>query len=163
MSIQNQTETREREYAGDSMDQDEIVVNDDDFEPVTQEVRPSVLVTAAPSGNGATASAAAGDQSPERGPNYLEAEDSAQANERWQRIQTDFVDDPRKSVAEAHELVGELTQRIVDAFAKERSDLERQWSEGDSVSTEDLRVCLQRYRTFFSRLLPSANGASAGR
>jgi hypothetical protein len=53
--------------------------------------------------------------------------------------------------------VGELTQRIVDAFAKERGDLEGQWSKGGDVSTEELRVCLQRYRAFFSRLLPSVN------
>lgn len=90
---------------------------------------------------------------------YLTNQTSTHATERWQRVQATFVDDPRKSVAEAHELVGDLVQRIVDAFAQERNELERQWSKGDSVSTEDLRVCLQRYRAFFSRLLPSVNGA----
>jgi hypothetical protein len=88
---------------------------------------------------------------------YLPGQDSLQANERWQRVQAEFVDDPRKSVSEAHELVSELVQRIVDSFTHERDNLETTWSRGDSVSTEDLRVCLQRYRTFFSRLLPSAN------
>lgn len=90
---------------------------------------------------------------------YLTNQTSSQVHERWSRVQADFVDDPRKSVSEAHELVGELMQRIVEAFAKERDDLEHQWSKGDSVSTEDLRVCLQRYRAFFTRLLPSVNGA----
>jgi hypothetical protein len=94
---------------------------------------------------------------------YLPEQTSSQASERWQRIQSEFVDDPRRSVTQAHELVGELTQRIVDAFAKERSDLERQWSKGDSVSTEDMRVCLQRYRAFFSRLLPSVDKLDANR
>jgi hypothetical protein len=89
---------------------------------------------------------------------YLPDQTSAQTNEKWQRIQAEFVDDPRKSVAGAHQLVGEVVQRIVDAFAQERADLERQWSKGDDVSTEDLRLCLQRYRAFFSRLLPSMNG-----
>jgi hypothetical protein len=89
---------------------------------------------------------------------YLPDQTSAQAHEKWQRIQAEFVDDPRKSVAGAHQLVGEVVQRIVDAFAQERSDLERQWSKGGDVSTEDLRICLQRYRAFFSRLLPSMNG-----
>jgi len=89
---------------------------------------------------------------------YLPDKASGAAGERWQHIQTEFVDDPRKSVTEAHQLVSELTQRIVDAFAQERDALEQQWSKGDSVSTEDLRVCLQRYRSFFSRLLPSVNG-----
>jgi hypothetical protein len=78
--------------------------------------------------------------------------------ERWTRIQGKFVDDPRNAVGEAHELVGELVQRITDGFAEERGRLESQWSKGDNVSTEDLRVCLQRYREFFSRLLPAVNG-----
>lgn len=94
----------------------------------------------------------------ELGTPHLAEQDSSQMNDRWQRIQAQFVDDPRKSVGEAHELVGELVQRIVDGFANERSGLERQWSEGDNVSTEDLRLCLQNYRQFFSRLLPSASG-----
>jgi len=88
---------------------------------------------------------------------YLPEQSATQAGERWRQVQAAFVDDPRKAVTEAHELVGELTQRIVDAFARERAELERQWSSGDNVSTEDLRVCLQRYRAFFSRLLPSVN------
>jgi len=88
---------------------------------------------------------------------YLPEQSANQAGERWRQVQAAFVDDPRKAVTEAHELVGELTQRIVDAFARERAELERQWSSGDNVSTEDLRVSLQRYRAFFSRLLPSVN------
>jgi hypothetical protein len=88
----------------------------------------------------------------------LPGHDSAQAGERWQHIQAEFVDDPRKAVGDAHELVGDLVKQIVDAFTKERDELEQQWSKGDSVSTEDLRVCLQHYRAFFSRLAPSANG-----
>ena len=87
---------------------------------------------------------------------YLPRQASTQATERWQQIQAEFVDDPRKSVTEAHQLVSELVQRIVDSFTQERSDLEHQWSKGNDASTEDLRVCLQRYRAFFSRLLPSA-------
>jgi hypothetical protein len=88
----------------------------------------------------------------------LPKHDSAKTSERWQQIQGEFVDDPRKAVGDAHQLVGELVQRIVDGFTHERGELEAQWSKGDSVSTEDLRVCLQHYREFFSRLLPSVNG-----
>jgi hypothetical protein len=88
---------------------------------------------------------------------------SDHTNERWQSIQAQFVDDPRKAVGEAHELVGELVQRIVDGFTKERDDLEHQWSQGSDVSTEDLRVCLQHYRSFFSRLSPTANGSETVR
>jgi polyhydroxyalkanoate synthesis regulator phasin len=97
----------------------------------------------------------------ELGTPYVTEQTSTQTSEQWQRVQADFVNDPRKSVAEAHKLVSDLVQRIVDGFTKERGDLERQWSEGDQVSTEDLRICLQRYRAFFSRLLPSAKGLAA--
>jgi hypothetical protein len=44
-------------------------------------------------------------------------------------------------------------QRLAEGFAKERSGLESQWDRGYNVSTEDLRVALQRYRSFFDRLL----------
>ena len=33
------------------------------------------------------------------------------------------------------------------------SSVPDQWDRGDNVSTEDLRVALQRYRSFFDRLL----------
>ena len=72
---------------------------------------------------------------------------------RWEQVQVSFVDEPRRSVEEADTLVAELMQRLADSFARERERLEGQWDRGDEVSTEDLRVALQRYRTFFARLL----------
>ena len=50
-------------------------------------------------------------------------------------------------------LVAEVMKRLAETFAEERSKLEGQWSRGDNVSTEDLRLALQRYRSFFDRLL----------
>jgi hypothetical protein len=38
-------------------------------------------------------------------------------------------------------------------FEEQRAGLERAWGQGDEVSTERLRVSLQRYRAFFERLL----------
>jgi len=74
-------------------------------------------------------------------------------NTRWTDIQTGFVDEPRRAVQQADALVSDVIQRIADSFGKERAQLEQQWDRGDNVSTEDLRVALQRYRSFFSRLL----------
>ena len=79
-----------------------------------------------------------------------EAED---LRSRWDSIQTGFVDEPRKAVEEADHLVAAAMKRLADVFSAERSRLEAQWSRGDNVSTEDLRVALQRYRSFFARLL----------
>jgi hypothetical protein len=72
---------------------------------------------------------------------------------RWKEVQTAFVDEPRKAVEKADGLVALAMKRLAEVFAEERSGLEQQWDRGDSVSTEDLRVALQRYRTFFERLL----------
>jgi hypothetical protein len=49
--------------------------------------------------------------------------------------------------------VAQVMKRLAEVFAEERSSLERQWDRGDDVSTEDLRIALQRYRSFFQRLL----------
>ena len=72
---------------------------------------------------------------------------------QWEAIQTGFVDQPREAVAQADALVSQLVTRLTDVFTRERSTLEGQWAKGDNVSTEDLRVALTRYRSFFHRLL----------
>jgi len=72
---------------------------------------------------------------------------------RWEAIQVRFVDDPRNAVEEADALVASTMQQLADGFASAREDLEGQWSRGEDISTEDLRVSLQRYRSFFRRLL----------
>lgn len=72
---------------------------------------------------------------------------------RWKTIQGTFVDEPRQAVELADELVASAMKRLAEVFSEERSRLEQQWDRGDNVSTEDLRVALQRYRTFFERML----------
>jgi hypothetical protein len=72
---------------------------------------------------------------------------------RWEEIQTRFVDDPRQAVEDADALVAGVMQRIAEGFAQARDGLEGQWSRGEDVGTEELRVALQRYRAFFRRLL----------
>ncbi len=72
---------------------------------------------------------------------------------KWDQIQAGFVDEPRKAVGEADNLVASTMKRLAEVFAQERSNLEGQWDRGDNISTEDLRLALQRYRSFFHRLL----------
>jgi hypothetical protein len=71
----------------------------------------------------------------------------------WSTIQTGFVDEPRRAVEDADKLVAAVLQRLAEGFANDRLGLEKQWVRDDNVSTEDLRVALQRYRSFFDRLL----------
>ena len=79
--------------------------------------------------------------------------ESARLRHRWEEIQAGFIDEPRTSVADADTLVAEIIDRLSQLFRSERAQMEAVWSRGDDVSTEDLRIALQRYRAFFERLL----------
>ena len=72
---------------------------------------------------------------------------------KWDAIQFGFVDEPRQAVERADSLVAGAMKRLAEMFAEERARLEGQWDRGDSVSTEELRLALRRYRAFFGRLL----------
>jgi hypothetical protein len=80
-------------------------------------------------------------------------EDIDRFRENWRGLQSDFVDDPRAAVRQADELVAEVMQTLASTFAEHKRTLEGQWSRGDEVQTEDLRLALQQYRTFFHQLL----------
>jgi hypothetical protein len=83
----------------------------------------------------------------------FESGEAESLRSRWMTIQTQFVDEPRRSVEQADELVASAMKRLAEIFANEREGLEHNWDRGDDVSTEDLRIALQRYRSFFDRLL----------
>jgi hypothetical protein len=72
---------------------------------------------------------------------------------RWEKIQSGFVDEPRKAVEQADELVASAIKGLTELFATERHKLEAEWDKTDNVSTEELRIALRRYRSFFDRLL----------
>jgi hypothetical protein len=80
-------------------------------------------------------------------------EDAQSFRDQWSSIQASFVDDPQQAVQQADSLVANTIKRLAQVFADERDKLEAQWSSGQDASTEDLRVALQRYRSFFDRLL----------
>ena len=73
--------------------------------------------------------------------------------DRWHTLQAQFVDEPRDTVSAADSLVAELLRDLAQSFDGARAKLEEQWSSGGDVSTEELRLTLQRYRSFFERLL----------
>jgi uncharacterized protein YktB (UPF0637 family) len=83
----------------------------------------------------------------------LLGDDTDQLRERWEGIQSSFVDEPQQAVEQADALVTEVIQRLTRTFQETHDSLEAQLGEADDVSTEDLRVGLQRYRSFFERLL----------
>lgn len=79
--------------------------------------------------------------------------EATELRSRWDTVQVGFVDEPRRAVEQADGLVAAAMKRLAEIFAEERSRLEGQWDRGDSVSTEDLRLALRRYRSFFGRVL----------
>jgi len=83
----------------------------------------------------------------------LDRDVSEHMRTRWSEIQRMFVDEPRSAVQQADALVSDAVVQIAQMFATERGLLEGQWKQGKDVSTEDLRKTLQRYRTFFNRLV----------
>jgi hypothetical protein len=72
---------------------------------------------------------------------------------RWDTVQIGFVDDPRQAVRQGDELVGQVMKSLAETFSNERATLEGQLDQTDKASTETLRIALQRYRSFFERLL----------
>jgi len=72
---------------------------------------------------------------------------------RWDGIQTGFVDEPRAAVKQADELVASAIKKLAESFADARDKLEHQWDRGDEVNTEDLRLALRKYRSFFQKLM----------
>jgi hypothetical protein len=79
--------------------------------------------------------------------------ESKKFSEDWRAVQGDFVDRPREAVEQADRLVADLMQRLASEFSQTRANLERQWDGQDDISTEELRVAMTRYRSFFERLL----------
>ena len=63
------------------------------------------------------------------------------------------MDEPRFAVEQADNLVAGAMKRLAEILAAERAKLEARWGRNESVSTEDLRLALRRYRSFFGRLL----------
>lgn len=108
--------------------------------------------TASPASTQGAAARSTGSESGDSEP-LLTVELSATFQRRWEQVQTRFVDEPRGAVEDADGLVANVMQQLAEGFAQERERLEAQWGRGEDISTEDLRVALQRYRSFFHRLL----------
>jgi hypothetical protein len=126
-----------------------------------KEQREAGLTTAALAGVGeqtaaSGVSAAGGATAPateEQAAPLLSTDEAKDFRSRWDAIQVGFVDEPRRAVEQPYSLVAGAMKRLAEMFAKERAKLEGQWDRGDNVSTEDLRLALRRYRSFFGRLL----------
>lgn len=80
------------------------------------------------------------------------ATDPGELMRRWDRIQAGFVDDPQRAVVEAEQLADQLLGQVRDALERERAGIVRA-GHADGASTEDLRMCVKRYRALIDRLV----------
>ncbi len=79
------------------------------------------------------------------------SEDSARDfHDRWREAQLSFVDDPQKATDDIRALVDEAVEALTASLASQREELSS-WP--DNSDTEQYRMVVQRYRTFFERLL----------
>jgi hypothetical protein len=122
-------------------DRDERLVREDANQPTAQVAVRDMTVQ--------TATAERADQPTPLFPDT----DAVDFRRQWTDVQTSFVDEPRRAVEQADELVAGVMKRLAETFARERANLEHQWDRGEDVTTEDLRLVMQRYRSFFDRLL----------
>lgn len=72
----------------------------------------------------------------------------ARLRARWRELQADFVDDPQRAVQDADDVLDEVLRTITE----HRERLAGEWQ--DHTDTEDLRLAMRGYRSFFDRLLP---------
>jgi hypothetical protein len=72
---------------------------------------------------------------------------------RWDVVQRGFVDDPKAAVRAGDELVAQVIKSLAETFANQRAELEGDRERTEESTTENLRLSLRRYRSFFERLL----------
>jgi hypothetical protein len=77
---------------------------------------------------------------------------NAASGETWSEIQAMFVDDPRRSVAEAASMVDEAISAFIDAAREQQASLASSWQD-QGAGTEDLRVALKSYRALWSSMV----------
>lgn len=84
---------------------------------------------------------------------WLSVEEIDELKSRWNSIQIKFVDEPHTAVEQADGLVTEALERIKQVFSDKRTILNELWTNHQDISTEDLRIALQNYRSFLNRIL----------
>jgi hypothetical protein len=82
----------------------------------------------------------------------FEAGTASDFRDRWQRVQMQFVDDPRAAADQARALVDDVVSALQEALSYQRGSLDS-WQSGQAGDTEELRVAVRRYRDFLDRML----------
>ncbi|UYQ61851.1 hypothetical protein [Streptomyces peucetius] len=84
------------------------------------------------------------------GPGLLPTDERDRIEQRLHHAQAGFVDDPRRAVAEAADILDDTGDRLTESLAERRRALRASTAAED---TEELRIALRRYREVTERLL----------
>jgi hypothetical protein len=79
------------------------------------------------------------------------AADTAPAAGPWNEVQAMFVDDPRASIERAADLVDDRVEELIRSVRERQRSMQSAW-QADDAGTEELRVALQQYRSFWTSL-----------
>jgi hypothetical protein len=79
------------------------------------------------------------------------AADTASAAGPWNEVQAMFVDDPRASIERAADLVDDRVEELIRSVRERQRSMQSAW-QADDAGTEELRVALQHYRSFWTSL-----------
>jgi hypothetical protein len=91
------------------------------------------------------------DAAPQPSPGSPSLSDGTSPAVLWPEIQATFVDDPRACLELAAQVTGDSADALTASIQEQQHTLLSAWQH-DDTSTEDLRVVLQHYRTFWNRL-----------
>jgi hypothetical protein len=79
------------------------------------------------------------------------AGNTASAVGPWNEIQAMFVDDPRASIDRAAGLVDNRVEVLIQSVRERQRSIQSVW-QAEDPGTEELRIALQHYRTFWNSL-----------
>ena len=88
---------------------------------------------------------------PESVPDSYPAGDTTSAAGPWNEVQALFVDDPRASIERAAALVDDRVEQLIQSLRERQRSMQSTW-QADDAGTEELRVALQHYRSFWNSL-----------
>lgn len=80
---------------------------------------------------------------------WIDHSSRSEFERRWHEIQSDFIEDPRRAVAEAGGLMADLMDHIGKNLRSRRSEMDRKSGESD---TEAMRIEMRRYKSLMSQL-----------
>jgi transposase len=86
------------------------------------------------------------------GPALLGDDERTDLRRRWRQVEELFVDDPKRAVQSADDLITDVIDHIRASLDRRRAAAVEHGPDLDDATTEQLRAALQRYERLFEQL-----------